>query len=300
MPPPRPAKATSSANSTASRAAWKSVSPRSRSPVLAAMTTPSAARTVDAPHRRSLRRPDMSLAPSVALPRPPGARPATATGHARLRLLFAAIVLTSLSALALSVVSFAQTIGHGDALPDYAAIAPNRTYLWAFFLSAGVQLIVGACAAALAAWLLAPARGARWANVGTSIVWLGAAIYGVGIGGWATLYYFGTDTAALNPATAARLIDHANADPARMLAVPISGALLVALGSMLLAVALWRAHTVPRWVPILGAITAVTAIVLPPDTVAGVVGEAASAATSIAIGWYAWQQSGARPQENRI
>src|SRR3954471_20739496 len=254
MPQPRPAKATSSANSTASRAAWKSVSPRSRSPVLAAMTTPSAARTVDAPHRRSLRRPDMSLAPSVALPRPPGARPATATGNPRLRLLFAAILVTSLSALALSIVSFAKPIGHGDALPDYAAIAPNRGYVWAFFLVAGVQLIVGACAAALAAWLLVPARGARWATVGGSAVWLGAAIYGVGIGGWATLYYFGTDPATLDPATAARFIDHVNHDTPRMLAVPIGGALLVALGALLLVVALWRARTVPRWVPIVGAL----------------------------------------------
>jgi hypothetical protein len=53
-----------------------------------------------------------------------------------------------------------------------------------------------------------------------------------------------------DPATAARLIDHVNDDTVRMLAGPIGGALLVALGSMLLAVALWRARTVPRWVPV--------------------------------------------------
>jgi hypothetical protein len=242
----------------------------------------------------------MSVAPSVALPQAPATRLAKAAGDPRLRLLFSVILVTSLLAVALSVVSFAKPIGHGDGLPDYAAIAPNLSYLWAFFLIAGVQLIVGACAVALAAWLLAPARGARWATVGGSIVWLGAAIYGVGLGGWATLYYFGTDTATLDPATAARLIDHANDDTARMLAVPVGGALLVALGSMLLAVALWRARTVPRWVPLLGALSAGTGIVLPPDTVAGIVGEAASAATSIAIGWYAWQRSSARLHSNPI
>jgi hypothetical protein len=236
---------------------------------------------------------------SVALPQAPSARLAKAAGAPRLRLLFAVVVITSLSAVALSVVSFAKPIGHGDGLPAYAAIAPNRSYLWTFFLIAGVQLIVGACAVALAAWLLAPARGARWATVGGSIVWLGAAVYGVGIGGWATLYYFGTDTATLDPATAARLIDHANDDTARMLGVPAGGALLVALGSLLLAVALWRARTVPRWVPIVGALSAVTGIVLPPDTVAGIVGEAAGAATSIAIGWCAWQRSAARPHGNQ-
>jgi hypothetical protein len=231
----------------------------------------------------------MSVAPSVALPHAPVARLAKGAGNPRLRLLFAVIVVTSLSALALSVLSYAKPIGHGDGLPDYAAIAPNRGYVWGFFLLAGVQLIVGACAAALAAWLLVPARGARWATVGGSMVWLGAAVYGVGIGGWAALYYFATDPAALEPATAARLIDHVNGDTARILGVPVGGALLVALGAMVLAVALWRARTVPRWVPIVGALTAVTGIVLPPDTVAGVVGEAAGSATSIAIGWYAWR-----------
>ena len=48
----------------------------------------------------------------------------------------------------------------------------------------------------------------KGAILGGSLVWLGAAIYGVGIGGWATLYYFASDPAALDPATAARLIDH--------------------------------------------------------------------------------------------
>jgi hypothetical protein len=241
----------------------------------------------------------MSVASSVALPQAPVTRLAKATGSARLRLLFAVILVTSLSAVALSVVSYAKPIGNGDGLPDYAAIAGARGYLWAFFVVAGVQLIVGACAAALAAWLLVPARGAHWANVGGSLVWLGAAIYGVGIGGWATVYYFGTDPATLDPATATRLIDHVNDDTARMLAVPIGGALLVALGSILLAVALWRACTVPRWVPIVGALTAVTGIVIPPDTVVGVIAEAASSATTVAIGWYAWQRRSVQTDDVR-
>jgi hypothetical protein len=236
----------------------------------------------------------MSVASSVALPQaPPATRLTKAAGNGRLRLLFAVILVTSLSALALSVVSYAKPIGNGDGLPDYAAIAGARGYVWGFFVVAGVQLVVGACAAAFAAWLLVPARGARWATVGGSLIWLGAAIYGVGIGGWATVYYFGTDPGALDPATATRLIDHVNDDTARMLAVPIGGALLLALGSMVLAVALWRARTVPRWVPILGIVTAVTGIVIPPDTIVGIVAEAASSATAVAVGWYAWRRSAA-------
>jgi hypothetical protein len=109
------------------------------------------------------------------------------------------------------------------------------------------------------------------------------------IGGWAAAYYFGTDP-ALAPRTATALIDRINDDTAHVLAIPIGGALLVGLGTLMLAVALWRARTVPRWVPIGGALAAVATILIPPDTVAGIVSEGASSATTIAIGWYAWRR----------
>jgi hypothetical protein len=213
------------------------------------------------------------------------ARARDARGH-RLGLLFAAILATSVSALALSIVSFAKPIGEGDGLPDYAAIASSRGYVWAFFTVAGIQLVIGASTAALAAMLLAPNR---WGTVGASVVWLGAALYGVGIGGWAAAYYFGTDP-ALAPGAAAGLIDRINDDSAHVLAVPIAGAVFIGLGTLALAVALWRARSVPRWVPIVGALAAVTTIVLPPDSAAGIVSEAASSVTTVAIGWYAWRR----------
>jgi hypothetical protein len=208
-----------------------------------------------------------------------------AVPRGRLGLLFAAILVTSVSGFALSVVSFAKPIGDGVALPDYGALAPHRAYTWAFFTVAGVQLVVGATAAAIAAMLLARNR---WGTIGGAAVWLGAALYGVGIGGWAAAYYLGTDP-ELAPDTGAALIDRINDDTAHVLAVPIGGALLIALGALLISVALWRARTVPRWVPIVGALAAVTTIVIPPDTVAGMCSEAASSATTIAVGWYAWR-----------
>jgi hypothetical protein len=237
----------------------------------------------------------MSVASSVALPQASAARRSRVAGDRRLALLFAVILATSLSAFALSFASFVKPIGDSDGLPGYAAIASHRSYVWAFFVIAGVQLIIGASAAALAALFLAPDRGARWATVGAGLVWIGAAIYGVGIGGWATVYYFATDPATLGSATAQRLVDHINDDVARMLAVPIGGALLVAVGSLLLAVALWRACTVPRWVPIIGAVSTVITVLAAPSGIVGLVGEAASSASTIAIGWYAWRRyAGAR------
>jgi hypothetical protein len=231
----------------------------------------------------------MSAVTSVAPVQGRLARAAPAAGIRGRALLFTVILVTSVSAFGLSVVSFAKPIGEGDGMPDFAAIAPNRAYVWAFFLVAGVQLVVGASAAALAAWLLASDRGARWATVGGSLVWLGAAIYGVGIGGWATVYYFATDPTALDPAAATRLVDHVN-DAGRTLGVPIGGALLVALGSLLLAVAVWRAATVPRWVPIVGALSTLATLALPPDGVPGLIAEGASSVSTIALGWYAWKR----------
>jgi len=230
----------------------------------------------------------MSLTTSVALPRP-AAAPGAAPRAGRLGLLFAVILVTSVTAAGLSLASLLKPIGAGgDALPGYAALAPVRDYAWAFFTFAGVQMVVGVCAAAVAAWILVPARGARWATVGGSLVWLGAALYAVGVGGWAAVYYFGTDR-ALGAATATRLIDRYNHDGAHMLLVPAGGAALVALGSLLLAVALWRARSVPRWVPIVAALTAVATLVLPPDAPAGLVAECASSASTIALGWYAYR-----------
>jgi hypothetical protein len=74
-----------------------------------------------------------------------------------------------------------------------------------------------------------------------------------------------------------------------MLAVPLGGALLIALGSLLIAVALWRARSVPRWVPLVGALSAVAVLALPPSGAGGLVADAASSVTTIALGWYAWR-----------
>lgn len=231
----------------------------------------------------------MSVASSVALPEAPAVRTARIVPN-RLALLFAVILATSVAAFALSLISYLRPIGDGDSLPGYAAIEPIRGFVWAFFVAAGVQLIVGACAAALAGWILAPARGARWATVGGSLIWLGAAVYGVGVGGFATVYYFASDKSTLDPATATALIDRINHDTSHILAIPIAGAALIGLGTLVLAVGLWRARTVPRWVILVGAASSVATFLLPPSTAAGVVVEGASSITTIAIGWYAWRR----------
>src|SRR5437764_8492526 len=50
-------------------------------------------------------------------------------------------------------------VADGDSLPAYSDVVSMRGDLWAFFVVAAVNLIAGACAAALAGWILTPARG---------------------------------------------------------------------------------------------------------------------------------------------
>jgi hypothetical protein len=230
----------------------------------------------------------MSVASSVVLAERPAAH-GRRLAPGRLALLFGVICATSLSAFGLSLLSYVRPIGYGDALPGYTAIAPRREEVFAFFLVAGVQLVIGVTTLAVACLILAPARGSRLATAGSSMIWLGAAVYGVGIGGWATAYYFASDAGTLGTAAATRLLDRIDDDTRHMLVVPIGGAVLVALGSLVVSAGVWRARTVPRTVILLSCGATVATLALPPSAAAGVVAEALSSATSIAIGWYAWR-----------
>src|SRR4051794_32772461 len=75
---------------------------------------------------------------------------ATATAwRGRMTLVFAVIVATSVSAFFLSLVSYVRPIAKSD-FPTFAELSHHRSYVWAFFLVAGIQLVVGVCGAAIA------------------------------------------------------------------------------------------------------------------------------------------------------
>ncbi len=206
--------------------------------------------------------------------------------RSRLTLLFVVILLTSIGAFVLALVSFIWPIGHGDQ-PKFADLANDRTYAWVFFVVAGVQLVVGVCAAALAGLVLVPGRGSRLATVGAGLLFLGAAAYGVGIGGWATAYWFASDARTLGPQAASALVDRINSDTSHSLLVPIGGAIIVGVGSLVLIAGIWRARTMPKKILVAAAISTVATVVLPPNNLAGVVAEAVSSVTTVAVGWYA-------------
>jgi hypothetical protein len=84
------------------------------------------------------------------------------------------------------------------------------------------------------------------------------------------------------------LLQHVADDGAHLIAVQAAGFLLHALGLLLVAVALWRARSAPRWVPIALAVLTIA-------TFSGVSGraldvvEAARTATALPVAWYLWR-----------
>jgi hypothetical protein len=201
-------------------------------------------------------------------------------------LLAIVLLLTSIGGIAVGL--WYPDGADGDRYP-YTQIRPIRDAWWGWHVFAGVNVVLGVCASALAGWLLVKTRGAVLAIVGGSVMWLGAALYGVGLGALASVFYFGAEPAALDPASGTRLLEYVNDHSARLYAPAIAGAVLVALGTLILAVALWRARTVPRWVPVLLATVPVTFVAT--KGVAGVVVLLPLTAATVALGWYVWQQS---------
>jgi hypothetical protein len=223
--------------------------------------------------------------PAVDLPRGVTVPAATAR-RSRLTLLFGVIALTSVAAFVIALVSAVWPLGSGEQ-PTYRDLADQRTYAWAFFAVAGVQLVVGVCAAGLAGLLLTPRRGSALGTVGAALLFVGAAAYGVGIGGWASAYWFASDTTTLGRRSASALVQQVNDDATHTLLVPVAGAVIVGIGSLILVAGIWRARTVPRAILVATALSTVATVVLPPNGIAGLVAEAVSSATTIAIGWYA-------------
>jgi hypothetical protein len=116
-------------------------------------------------------------------------------------------------------------------------------------------------------------------------MWIGTALYAVGGAGWAAAYYFATA-----PGVDPSVIDRINDDSAHLFGVMIPGALLVALGTVIQAVGLWRSHAVPRWIPLFW-LTIVATFVVPGNGIAGLLTAVPMTAASLGTAYYAWRQA---------
>lgn len=155
----------------------------------------------------------------------------------------------ALGAAVVAVLVLWQPWGERDAL-GYADLAPHRDAAWLGSLADGLAFAVVGTALGLAVCLLAPARGAAWANVGAVMTTLGGVAFCAGMVSFGSFAWYATDTAAVPSGPGEALMSYVEDSPGHMLGVQMVGFLLFTLGSLALMVALWRARAVPRWLPV--------------------------------------------------
>jgi hypothetical protein len=200
----------------------------------------------------------------------------TATaGASRVR---AAIIsaFLSLGAVAVSVLVLWQPWGERNQM-GYADIAPHRDAAW--FAAVGITLGLAVCT-------LAPVRGSTWANIGAVLSGLGGIAFCAGMVSFSSFAWYATDTAAIPADSGTALMAYVEDSPGHILGLQMAGFLLTTVGSLVLMVALWRARSVPRWLPI--GYLALTVGVFASDGVALNIIQAVQMLSLLVVAFYAY------------
>jgi hypothetical protein len=212
----------------------------------------------------------------------PAVSPA-ATGLSRSRAATVSALLT-LGAVAVAVVVLWQPWGERNRL-GYADIAPNRDGAWLGTLIDGLGFAAAGVALGLAVCLLAPARGSVLANVGAVMTGLGGVAFCAGIISFGSFAWYATSTDAIPAETGTALMTYLEDNPGHLMGPQMAGFLLFTLGSLVLMGALWRARSVPRWLPIAYLVLTIGLFVF--DGVALNVIEAVQMLSLVVVAYYA-------------
>lgn len=197
----------------------------------------------------------------------------------RVKVLAAVLVLTALPAAFLGLLWKGPDETNG--LYTFAEISADRDLWWGVVTAVGVLLAISVPLQALLTMLLVPARGAGWATTGGVLMWIGSGLQAAGLGGWAAAYYFPTDP-GIGAAAGSAVIEAANADQAHLLGLVPAGMALVVLGTIAQSVGLFRARSIPRWVPTI-LLSAVLMFVVPGFGLQSLVFSVPSGAATLAI-----------------
>ena len=170
---------------------------------------------------------------------------------------------------------------------SYADIQPLRDRWWGLLVVLSISGLLGVAAQAFLTGYLVRGRGAAWATTGGFLMWIGIAFQAVGVGGLAATYYVAT---GVDATTGGVVIDNANDDLLHLFGPMLAGALMVAVGTVIQVVGLWRSHAVPRWVPLL-VLFIVISFVVPGNGWIGLAVQLPMAAGAIAVAYYAWRRA---------
>ena len=211
----------------------------------------------------------------------------TSTGTDRAR---AAIVssLLALGAITSAILVLWQPWGERDHL-GYADLAPHRDAAWLGALADGLAIAAIGVALGIAVCRLAPSRGAIWANVGAVMTGIGGVAFCAGMVSFGAFAWYATNTDAIPVDTGTNLMTYAVDNPGHLLGIQMAGFLLTTLGSLVLMVALWRARSVPRWLPI--AYLVLTVGVFATDGVVLNVVQAIQMLTLVVVAFFAYRST---------
>jgi hypothetical protein len=132
----------------------------------------------------------------------------------------------------------------------YQELAPVRDAIWTAILIDAVAFGAIGLSFSLGVCLLAPARGARLANLGAVVTTTGGLLFAMGAFAFAAFTWYVTDPTVLSVEDGTRVLGFAVASPEHLMLAQMVGFLLYTLGSLILAAALFRSGAVTRWLPI--------------------------------------------------
>lgn len=226
----------------------------------------------------------MYTEPVVATPT--GVAMGAAGSRARVVIVVIALVLGTIGSAGLGLWHPAPDTA--DDLWSYGLVAGIRDLWWAWHVFGGLATAIVAVALGVAVCLLAPVRGSVWANLGAVLTALGGLCFFGGVAGEGILGAYVTDPDALPVEAGTAFWTHFSDNFAPIGAILIPGFLLLTIGPLLLAVALWRAKSVPRWLPIAMALSNVATFFIPFGVLADVLNVIFFGAV-VATAWYLWR-----------
>lgn len=169
-------------------------------------------------------------------------------GTSRARTVIVATTLALGAAVVASVLLFRPWPVRNSFL--YQELAPVRDAIWTSILVDSLAFAAVAIGLSLLVVQMTPTRGAWLANIGAVVATVGGVLFAMGAFAFAMFTWYVTDTAALPIADGTRVLEYAVANREHGMLLQMGGFLLYTLGTLLLAGALLRAGSIPRWLPI--------------------------------------------------
>jgi hypothetical protein len=223
----------------------------------------------------------MSLESTLVQDAVPGStEPATRT---RITAVCAVLALTGLASIPMGLL-WPGGSNSGTVL-TVEDVASYRQTWWVLIMSGAVLTSLNVPAQAVAVLTLVRDKGAKAATWGAGLMWVGAVMESVGLAGFAAAYFYPSDPAVSDGAGADVFSSIAN-DHAHLLAIQLPGHLLMTIGIVVQAVALFRSKAVPKWLPVISLSILVT-YVIPGSHLIGLVTQLPLAATCLGLACYA-------------